>query len=263
MKRRTLDIIFAGGGAVLAVLILVLGWVLADQAAFAEDYVKQQLSEQKIVFSSQEALDKDEATPANTANIAKVTEWREGSTCLEKYAGTALDSGKKAECYGNFYIGMHMARSAANMAAQYNEPLFNGATYATLGGDGELRTKLNAQINPLKEQQTAAKAANDQAKVDELQKQIDPIQKQIDSVTSLRSTMQTGETLRGLLLTSYGFSIFGEKAALAATVCYIIGGLLIVLAIAGFVHAFITPKEKVAFSATAPSSTATRPSGAK
>ncbi len=227
MQRRTLDFIFAGGGAILAVLLLVLGFVLMDQASFADDYVTQQLSEQRIKFASMEDLEKDEATPANTANIAKITEWKDGSVCLEKYAGKDLTTGKMAECYGNFYIGMHMARSAANMAAQYKNDEFKGATYASLG---DLRTKLTADI-------AAAKAANDTAKADALQKQF-------DSATSLRSTMQTGETLRGLLLTSYGFSIFGEKAALASTVCYIAGALLVLLAIAGFAHAFMTSPEK-------------------
>ena len=37
MTRRTLDIIFATGGLVLAVLILVLGLVLHSQANFAKD----------------------------------------------------------------------------------------------------------------------------------------------------------------------------------------------------------------------------------
>lgn len=246
MKRRTLDIIFASGGLLLAVLILVLGFVLADQASFAKDYVTQQLSDQKITFATQEALDEDEANPANTANIAPITEWREGSVCLEEYAGELLTTGKMAECYGNFYIGMHMARSAANMAAQYNNPEFEGATYATLG---RLRSQLAADVKAAEEAGNTAEA--------------EALQEQLDSATSLRSTMQTGETLRGLLLTSYGFSIFGEKADLAATVCYIIGAILILLAIAGFVHAFVTPKEKVVFAATNPSGNVTNPSGAK
>jgi len=57
-----------------------------------------------------------------------------------------------------------------------------------------------------------------------------------------------GETLRGLLLTSYGFSEFGTKAAQAATVAYIGSGVLLVLALFGFIHAFVTPKTQ-AFAA--------------
>jgi len=50
-------------------------------------------------------------------------------------------------------------------------------------------------------------------------------------------TLFRGETLRGLLLTSYGFSIFGERAQTAAYVCYAIALVLLLAAIAGFIHA--------------------------
>jgi hypothetical protein len=50
-------------------------------------------------------------------------------------------------------------------------------------------------------------------------------------------TLFRGETLRGLLLTSYGFSIFGERAQTAAYVSFAIAFVLLLAAIAGFVHA--------------------------
>jgi hypothetical protein len=50
-------------------------------------------------------------------------------------------------------------------------------------------------------------------------------------------TLFRGETLRGLLLTSYGFSIFGDRAQTAAYVCYALALILFLAAIAGFVHA--------------------------
>jgi hypothetical protein len=59
--------------------------------------------------------------------------------------------------------------------------------------------------------------------------------------------MQTGETLRGLLLTVYGFSVIGEKAALAGGIVYGLAVLMGILSVAGFVHAIATPKEKVVF----------------
>jgi hypothetical protein len=40
-----------------------------------------------------------------------------------------------------------------------------------------------------------------------------------------------------LLLTSYGFSIFGDRAQTAAYVCYLLALVLFLAAIAGFVHA--------------------------
>jgi hypothetical protein len=40
-----------------------------------------------------------------------------------------------------------------------------------------------------------------------------------------------------LLLTSYGFSIFGDRPQTAADVCYAVAIVLFLAAVAGFVHA--------------------------
>ena len=58
-------------------------------------------------------------------------------------------------------------------------------------------------------------------------------------------TLFRGETLRGLLLTSYGFSIFGERAQQAAWVCFGAALVLLLASIAGFVHAASTSKDRV------------------
>ena len=62
--------------------------------------------------------------------------------------------------------------------------------------------------------------------------------------TGQRETVFKGETLRGLLLTSFGFSEFGNKASQGAVVTYLAAALLALLSIAGFVHALVTPKTK-------------------
>lgn len=200
MKRRTLDLFFSIGGAIFAVLLLILGFVLKDQADFANDYVSTQLAAQKITFTPAEALSEEEAA----------------ADCLVEHGGELLNSGKEAECYANHYIALHMAESAA--AAGYP-----GETFATMGNVIRGPEGLSAQLE-------AAKESGDQATIDEAQAAFDTAQ-------GLRSTLQTGETLRGLLLTSYGFSVFGEKAELAAWVCWIGGALLLALSIAGLVHA--------------------------
>jgi len=225
MKRRTLDIIFAGGGVALAALLLVLGFVLADQQSFAKDYVKGELGAQQIWF------------PAAPTEEEK--SWKPGSVCLTENAGKLMETGAQAECYAKYFIALHMSTSAKN--AKMSTPIkvtiggqekmlatMEGQTYGTLGG---IRTALAADQKALKEKGDTAGA--------------DARQKDVDSVAGLRSSMQTGETLRGLLLTTYGFSIFGDKAALAANVLYVLAALILLLSIAGFVHAFITPKEKV------------------
>lgn len=202
MKRRTLDMIFSAGGIAVAILLVLLGFVFKTNADFADSYVHDQLAEQKISFTAAEFLSDEEKT----------------STCLIENAGTPLDSGKKAECYANDYIGMHL------------KGIGGGETYATIGA---IQTKAKTALADA----TAANASN-----------VADLKADLDKITGQRESMFKGETLRGLLLTSYGFSIFGEKAALAGMLSFL-GALVMLLAsIAGFIHAFSTPKDKVALA---------------
>ena len=214
MKRRTLDITLAGGGLVVALLLLALGFAAFGQYSFAQNYVKEELSAQKISFTPADKLTAEEKT------------WKPGSACLVTYGGQLMETGPQAECYAKFYIALHMEKAA--IAAG-----FPGATYATLG---TIRTDLSAQI-------ASAKTKGDTAASVDLQKSL-------DSATSLRTTMQTGETLRGLLLTVFGFSVLGSVAGLAANLIYGLAAVMLLLALAGFVHAFVTPKDKVVFVPT-------------
>ena len=199
MKRRTLDVLFSAGGLALAGLLLVLGLVMTSNANFAKDYVRDQLSQQKINFKTVDTL----------------TDEEKQSACLVKFAGQPLTTGKQAECYANDFIGLHVKSTA------------DGQTYAELGGP---QADLRAQIK-------TATANNDPKLAD--------LQKQLDTITTQRETLFKGETLRGLLLTSYGFSVFGVKGGEVATVAYIVAALLALLSVAGFVHAFKTPKDRV------------------
>ena len=214
MKRRTLDVILASGGLLVAAVLVALGFALATQYSFATNYVKEELSAQKITFATADKLTVEEKT------------WKPGSASLVTYAGQRLETGAQAEAYAKYYIAKHMDASAKAAG-------FDGATYATLG---PIRTELSAQV-------AAAKAKGDTAAAAEAQKKL-------DSATSLRTTMQTGETLRGLLLTVYGFSVMGDMAGLASNLLYGLAAIMFALAAAGFVHAFVTPKEKVVFAPT-------------
>jgi hypothetical protein len=145
---------------------------------------------------------------------ATLTDEERKSACLVKYAGQKLTTGKQAECYANEFIGLHVKAVAG------------GKTYADLG---DVQTDLRTQV-------TAAQKANDPKLAD--------LQKQLADVTAQRETLFKGETLRGLLLTSYGFSEFGAKASQAALAAYLAAVLLALLGIAGLVHAFVTPKTR-------------------
>jgi hypothetical protein len=199
MRRRTLDILFSSGGMVIALLLVVVGVVMTNNADFAKTYVRDQLGDQKITFKARSALTEEEAE----------------SACLRKYAGQQLTTGKQAECYANDFIALHVKAAT------------DDRTYAQLGGP---QTELRNTV-------TEARKNNDPALAD--------LEKQLAEITATRETAFTGETLRGLLLTSFGFSEFGRKGEQAATAAYSIAGLMALLSIAGFVHAFRTPRERV------------------
>jgi hypothetical protein len=151
-----------------------------------------------------------------------LTDEEKKSACLVQYAGQKLTTGKQAECYANEFIGLHLKSTAG------------GKTYADLGTpQAELRTKL-----------TAAQKAGDTALAADLQKQY-------NDVTQQRETVFKGETLRGLLLTTYGFSEFGTKAEQFSVVAYSAAALMLILSLAGFAHALITPAS-VPFAAVEP-----------
>ena len=146
--------------------------------------------------------------------VAGLSAEEQQSSGLIKYAGQPLTTGAQAQVYANDYIAGHLA--AVN----------DGKTYAQTSGDAR-----------------AARAAATDAQTTGA-----PNAAQLDkAATVLEAKVQTlfrGETLRGLLLTSYGFSIFGDKAMLASWVCLIAGFVLLLASAAGFVHAFRTSKNE-------------------
>jgi hypothetical protein len=234
MKRRTLDVVFVIGGVALAALLGVLGLVLRSNANFAKSYVHDQLSEQQITFTAAEKLQSNDAwraavvktfggdTAAAEAFIADNKLVAEAdSACLKANAGKLLTTGKQAECYANNYIRLHLKDGSIVDGKSY--------TYATLG---PIVSAANKAV-------TDAKAANpNDPKVADLQTKA-------TTVVGQRESQFKGESLRGLLLTSYGFSIFGEKAALASTVSLLAGLVLLLASIAGLIHFMMTPKDKV------------------
>lgn len=141
-----------------------------------------------------------------------LTDEERKAACLVEYAGQKLTTGKQAECYANQFIGLHLKSTA------------NGKTYADLG---EPQSQLRAQVQQA-QQRNDPNLAN--------------LQQQLNTITTQRETLFKGETLRGLLLTTYGFSEFGTKAAAAALVAYLAAALLALLAVAGLMHALMTPR---------------------
>jgi hypothetical protein len=143
-----------------------------------------------------------------------LTEEERKSECVVKYAGQALTTGKQAECYANDFIGLHVKTATG------------GKIYAELGGP---QAALRTQVAEAKK----TNAPN-----------LEALEKELADITATRETAFKGETLRGLLLTSFGFSEFGRKGGQAAAICFAVAGLMILLSAAGFVHARRTPRDE-------------------
>ena len=164
--------------------------------------------------------------PAGQQNITfktadTLTAEEKQQACLVSYAGQKLTTGKQAECYANNFIGLHLQGHRRRQ---------------------DLRRTRRRRRPQLRTQIADAQKTNAPNLAD--------LQKQLTDATASRETVFKGETLRGLLLTSYGFSEFGTKAGQAATVAYVAAGLVLLLALLGLLHAYRTPKS-TAFAATA------------
>ncbi len=229
MKRRTIDLVVSAGGLLLAVILLIGGVVLSANANFAADYVAKQMAEQRITF-----------TP-----VDKLSDEEKQAACLVEYAGQQMTTGKQAECYANEYIGLHL-RTGGTTAATGTDMV--GLTYAEIG---DYSGGLTAQRNALNEQSEAL-PANDPT-VAALTEQRDALNAKIQAASSRRETVFKGEMLRGVLLTSYGFSELGAKAGQGAVVAYVGSGLMFLLAGLGFWHGFRTGPN-VPFAAVEPAS---------
>ena len=145
--------------------------------------------------------------------VDTLTDKERQSPCLVRYAGQRLTTGNQAECYANDFIGEHVKDVAG------------GKTYAELGGP---ERALYAKV-------VEAQKASDPALPD--------LQKQHAGMKAQRDTLFQGETSRGLLLTSFGFSVLGAKADQAATAAFLAAVVLALLSVAGLLRSSRTPKE--------------------
>jgi hypothetical protein len=183
MNRRGLTI----GAFVLAVVLLALGLILQNQADFSRNYVKTQFAERGIVFTPADAL-----LPAQK----KVR-------CLVANAGKPLTTGKQAECYAKYQIGIDL--TLVDNGSTYFESHYNGYL-------ARVKAATALEANP-----------TDPATLD--------LVKQADAASRKADDLLAGEATRGLLLAGYGFSVIGDRLAQAALVCFVVAGLLVIAGI--------------------------------
>lgn len=154
----------------------------------------------------------DELTAQNIFFPDQASLEEEGRTDLVKYADEQVTTGSEAEAYASFIDG-HLADIA------------DGATYADLDGpEGAARTAV----------EEAQAAGEDEATIAELQGEA-------DAITGQRQSLFRGETLRGLLLSTFAWSTIGRIAGIAATVAFVAAAAMVVLAVLGIIHRRRTP----------------------
>jgi hypothetical protein len=149
----------------------------------------------------------DELTSQNIFFPDQAALEEDGRPDLVKYAGEQVTTGAEAEAYASFIDG-HLADIAG------------GATYADLGGP---EREANAAVTEAQE------SGADEATVAELQATADEISGQ-------RQSLFRGETLRGLLLSTFAWSTIGRIAGIAAIVAFVAAALMVVLVVLGVIH---------------------------
>jgi hypothetical protein len=191
----------------LDIIFSVGGVALAVLLAVLGLVLKSNADFAKNYVHDQLAEQKITFTPAD-----KLAPQEQESAGLVRYAGEPLVTGKQAATYANDYIALHLSE------------VNDGKTYA----------QTSTAARAMRAQATAAQqsGAPNAAALD----------KQATALEAQVQTLFRGETLRGLLLTSYGFSIFGDKAMQAAWVAFAAAFVLLLASAAGFVHAFRTSK---------------------
>ena len=62
------------------------------------------------------------------------------------------------------------------------------------------------------------------------------LQGKADAIHAQRQTLFRGETLRGLLLSTYAWSTIGRIAGIAAIFAFVAGAVMVVLVVLGIIH---------------------------
>ncbi len=126
---------------------------------------------------------------------------------LVKWAGQAVTTGDQAEAYASYINGHLQGIGGGKVFSEMHEP-----------------------------QVAAETALADAKKANKPADEIAKLQGVLDGINGQRNALFQGETLRGLLLSTYAWSMLGKIAGIAAIVAFIAAALMLVLVVMGFVH---------------------------
>lgn len=131
----------------------------------------------------------------------------EGRTDLVKFAGQQVTTGEHAEAYASFIEG-------------HIEGMADGMRYAEFG---QVETAARDAVA------AAEEAGASEAEIAELQEDA-------TAATRTRDSLFKGETLRGLLLSSYAWHTIGRIAGIAATAAFVAAVAMAILVVLGIVQ---------------------------
>ena len=123
--RRGWDWIISSAGAVVAIILLVLGGAAIYGGNFGQDNVRDRLAPQNISFPPAEAM-----TPEELAEVGA-------------FAGATVDTGNEAEAFSR-YIGLHLGE--VNEGATYSE---TSSAAREEGLDPDVAVELQAKADTL------------------------------------------------------------------------------------------------------------------
>lgn len=149
----------------------------------------------------------DELTSQNIFFPPEEALVEEGRDDLVQFAGQQVTNGDQAEGYASFING-HL------------QGIADGKTYAELS-------------EPQAAAREALAAAQEEGASDE---EIATLEGELAAINGQRETLFRGETLRGLLLTTYAWSTIGNIAGIAAIAAFVAGAVMVVLVVLGVVH---------------------------
>ena len=99
MRRKTLDLLLTGGGAVLAVILIAAGALLLWGSNFSGNQVHSQLAMQQVYFPTKAQL----AHPTGTEVRKTMIPY------LSPYAGQQVLTGAQAQAYATHFIRVHLS----------------------------------------------------------------------------------------------------------------------------------------------------------
>jgi len=174
----------------LAIVALGLGVIFKNQADFSTNYLHDQLAEKGITF-----------TP-----VENLLPQQKEVDCLVSNAGKQLLTGKQAECYAKYQIGIDL--TVVDGGKTYFQDHYNGYLARVAAGKA-LATAPDAP-------ETAA------------------LVQKAEATQRMADDLLAGEATRGLLLTAYGFSVIGDRLSQTATALFVLTGLLAIAALVLF-----------------------------